>query len=882
MPRFGSVGAWVLGGVVLAACVLLWAEGARAPQQGGDDLTAELRGQVEQLKLDAREPTTDPDTLRRRLDTLWEWASAFALDGGVIPVDFTYEFGICYRALGGSADRWAPVYSEAISAQDGTIPPDRISAFIARSVRELQIKEENPGAVGELAISDPGPYVAGEPFTLELTYTVGDMPMVEGGGVLIGNNSFSRFQAERPAADSYVSLRCSKESVRLEKVKPWGQWATRLTRPVASYRLTGGSLTTGDTITVTYGDRSGGSRGATLRPWAIDEYVLPFFVDLEGAGHMVSPAWSTFGVTGRPETTFVNGFVPSVVAPGEPFSLAVRSEDRFKNPISGRAPSYRVLLDGREVATVPAGAESVSQVKDLSLEAPGVYRFEITSVDGKLAGRSNPVWVHPDPPYRIYWGDTHGHIGLADGQGSADGYFRFGRDFARLDFLTLSEHDIWTDAAEWRLLQEKTREYLKPGAFTTFLGYEWTARITSGGHHNVYFRNSDGREEVGNQKVVDLEELYSGLRRLNSPADVLVIPHVHRPGDWRKSDGALERLAEIQSAHGTFEWFGNKYLQNGFEVGFIGSSDNHTTSPGYSPGKGRQLGGLAAVMAEQNSPDELFDALRARSCYATTGERIILDVAMNGRRMGEHVPEAGRRTITCRAMGTEPIDAIDVVKNGDVVFTKRYLMPELGSRATVQVMLFSSSEVLTGYTYPRGERDWNASIQVRGARLLEVKDPWFFGPNTYSLTRDPTDPNRLHFATGTRGRAKAPLLYLEGASADTEIVVSLEAGREDPRVGTGDDRGPQPLPAAEIAFRLGDLLDGPRTHELPVVRHVDSVSAQLVPDQASLDQEFSYVDQGDLRPGDYYYVRVRQVDGSVAWSSPFWADAAETGKEQEK
>ena len=231
-------------------------------------------------------------------------------------------------------------------------------------------------------------------------------------------------------------------------------------------------------------------------------------------------------------------------------------------------------------------------------------------------------------------------------------------------------------------------------------------------------------------------------------------------------------------------------------------------------------------------------------------------------------------------MGTEPIDAIDVVKNGNVVFTKRCLTPELGSRATVQVMLFSSSEVLTEYTYPRGERAWRGAIQVRGADLVEVKDPWFFGPSTYSLERDPNDPNRLHFETGTRGRGKAPLLYLEGAGEETRIVVSLEAGREDPRVGTGDDRGPQPLPAAEITFRLGDLLDGPRPHELAVVRHVDTISAQLVPDDASLDQEFSWVDQGDVRPGDYYYVRVRQVDGSAAWSSPFWADGvADEGEE---
>jgi hypothetical protein len=881
MSRFGSLGSWVLGWVVLAVCVFLWTGKAWAPQQADDPLTPQLRARVERLEVEAREPTTDLGVLRERMDVLIEWADAFALAGGRVPVDFTYNYGICNRALRGSKDRWAASYSAALAGPDG-VTPDRISDFITRSVREFSIKESSPNAVGTLAISDPGPFVAGEYATVELSYEVGDIPMKTGGGIMLAHNQFIRFQVDHPARDNHVTLRCSNPAVLLEKVEPWGEWATRLTRPLASYRLVEGTLSSGDTITVTYGDRSGGSKGMLPRPWASDENVLPFYVDLEGTGTMLAPVWPTFGVSGRPEASFVNGVVPSIVAPAEPFSLAVRSEDRFKNPISGRAPDYEVVFDGRRVATVPAADRAVSVVEDLRIEEPGIYRFEIRSPDGTITANTNPVWVRADPPYRIYWGDTHGHIGLADGQGSADGYFRFGRDFARLDFLTLSEHDIWTDAAEWRLLQDKTRQYFDPGKFTTFLGYEWTARITSGGHHNVYFRTSEGREQVGNHKVVNLDELYAGLRRLHDPRDVLIIPHVHRPGDWRKSDGAMERLAEIQSGHGTFEWYGNRYLANGFEVGFIGSSDNHSTQPGYSVGKNRQLGGLAAVIAADNTPDALFDAMRSRSCYATTGERIIVDVSLDGTPMGRRAPDAGKRTISCRVMGTEPIDAIDVVKNGDVVYTKRFLAGELGSRVRVQVEFFSSSEVLVEYTYPRGQRDWRGTMDVGGARLVDFARPWFYSPTSFDLERDAGNPNRLTFATNTRGRAKAVILELDGASADTEIRVNLQAGRENPRVGTGDDRRPQPYPAEDLLFRLGDLVEGPGIRELWVARHLDTVKAQLVPGDAALDQEFSYTDRGDPRPGDYYYVRVRQVDGSVAWSSPFWAGVAETKKESQK
>ena len=99
------------------------------------------------------------------------------------------------------------------------------------------------------------------------------------------------------------------------------------------------------------------------------------------------------------------------------------------------------------------------------------------------------------------------------------------------------------------------------------------------------------------------------LGQSHSPEDVLIIPHAHQAGDWRLGDLPMERLIEIMSGHGTFEWFGNKYLENGWRVGFIGASDDHLGHPGYSAGMQRrgggrrsnifQFGGLAGVWAPE-------------------------------------------------------------------------------------------------------------------------------------------------------------------------------------------------------------------------------------------------------------------------------------------
>ena len=92
-------------------------------------------------------------------------------------------------------------------------------------------------------------------------------------------------------------------------------------------------------------------------------------------------------------------------------------------------------------------------IGDLSIEEPGVYRYEVVSEDGSIRALSNPIWVQEDPKYRIYWGDTHAHTNMAEAQGTLENFYRFARDDARLDFIALSEHDVWMDDNEWERLK---------------------------------------------------------------------------------------------------------------------------------------------------------------------------------------------------------------------------------------------------------------------------------------------------------------------------------------------------------------------------------------------------------------------------------------------
>ena len=853
--------------VLLSPLVLALVTHGCTDGDSDDYLTPDLRQRVEALKLEAPESTDDIAVLSDRLDTLWQWANAYSLTGGPIPDAFPQlvaNVNRTLRGIGGGA----------------VVPADFVPEFIRHYTREFQIKDEHPGAMGSLRFEPPGPFHAGDRITIQQIYTVGTLGMAEGGGLLV-RAARTGIQAEDATGPNYVTVQSSNPDATLTSSAPWGNWQGMhfrtgagqprpgAPRAVIPFRLSGAPLNEGDTITVTYGDTSGGGPGFKLQESSSDQVILHVYVDIEGKGDLLRPAWPSFEVLGREEVRYVNAVAPSVVAPDEPFTLAVRAEDRMKNLSSGVMPALEVLLGGEPFRTIAAGSPAISLLDDVTLAEPGVYRFSVQNEDGSIRATSNPVRVENDPEHRVYWGETHGHTAFAEGQGSPDGYYRFGRDVARLDFLSLSEHDIWMDDSEWRKLQDLVEEYRIEGEFTTILGFEWTSRSPLGGHHNVFFRDTPGRSRVPNQKAPLLDELYAGLRSENSTDDVLVIPHAHQPGDWTNSDPDLERLVEIQSGHGTFDWFGNKYLQNGFEVGFIGASDNHNGHPGYSGIGNRQLGGLAAVIASENNADAIFSALRDRAAYATTGERILFEATLNGVRMGTRQDDAAVRRIDSRVNGTAPIDAIDVIKNGTIVYTRRYLERALSEEARVQITFESSTETHGERTPPRGGRPWKGSIQVAGATLVGYDDPWFTQPATYRVARDAEDRNRIDFDFPTRGRPKSLVLELRGAGPDTVVTVDMETTTES-RGSGGYVRVPQELPANTVRFRLGDLKGQVDRRDYQVLEHTDALSAQIVTEGRALDQEFTFTDQGENRPGDYYYLRVRQIDGSMAWSSPFW------------
>ncbi|MEE2777142.1 MAG: DUF3604 domain-containing protein [Acidobacteriota bacterium] len=823
---------------------------ATALPAGAYDLDRDLRRRARQLVDDvAAEPTT-PATAVERMAVLLEWANAASLEGAFVPKNLTLA--------GAYVPHPAP----------GTEVRPRFVREIDPYIRQLAWLDNDPEAFGEISSVTPSVVEASTFQTIEVTWRVGSLGVAEGGAILASRHmagGYSRLQRADAEADSFLTIVSSNPAVRFENdeapvVGPYGGF--RAAQRFPAYRLVGAALDEGDTVTLTYGDRSGGSRGFGIGPFTNTAIALPLFVD-PGDGSFYELPLPTYEVIGGAPAR-VHGFAPSIVATGETFAVSLRTEDHNYNRATGDIPAYQLRVNGRPHSQV-AGGEAIREI-ELRFDSPGVYRLDLLSPDGTVAGNANPVWVRDDPQRRIYWGETHGHCGFAEGQGTPRGYFDFARDDAKLDFVTLSEHDIWLTDGKWRTLNQVAKEYHRDGELVVFPGYEWSTPRARGGHHNVFFRGP-GFDRVPVQEAWNLTMLYRGLRAKHAIEDVLIIPHAHQAGDWRLSDLEMETLIEIMSGHGTFEWFGQAFLDNGHRVGFVGASDDHIGHPGYSPGHAAnparrsnifQFGGLAGAWAPAHSADSIFDALKARSAYATTGsQRIILDASLNGQPMGTEVARSETRTIEGRAIGTGPIRRVDLIRNGDVLSSWEL---ERSSSPEVAVSFHSDSWV-PFRDNPRGHITWRGSVTVENGRLADAR---LVGTPNWTSDELSVDGDTVTFDVATRGARRAISLELADSSPSTRLRVELAEGRE---TGTAPTqlRTPDAYPARTLNMRIPST-DEVVTETLSTGIYEDSVSVERpgLPD----DVTFAFTDSGD--PDDWYYVRVEQLDGHLAWSSPWW------------
>ena len=114
-----------------------------------------------------------------------------------------------------------------------------------------------------------------------------------------------------------------------------------------------------------------------------------------------------------------------------------------------------------------------------------------------------------------------------------------------------------------------------------------------------------------------------------------------RYADIKFAHDPMETAVEVHSAWGTFEWIVRDAFEKNYRVGIVANSDGHKGRPGACyPGASffGSYGGLTCFLAERLDRDAIFECMRRRRHYATTGNRALLEVTAELASDGRGVP----------------------------------------------------------------------------------------------------------------------------------------------------------------------------------------------------------------------------------------------------
>jgi hypothetical protein len=454
-------------------------------------------------------------------------------------------------------------------------------------------------------------------------------------------------------------------------------------------------------------------------------------------------------------------------------------------------------------------------------------------------------------------------------------------------------------AEHWALVNRLVREYDDPGRFATFPGYEWTGDRTRWGDHNVFFNAAvapDGDPPLDLSMHVD--DLFRNLKSLGA----LAIPHHtgyrigDRGKDWDHHDPDISPVMEVFSVHGSSEGCGAPYtmdanaqmsprtsggtlhdaLARGIRLGVIASGDN-------GGGFGGLWGtGLAAVWTDELSTGGILRELRNRRCYGVTGDRIRLDYRIGDALMGDVVRVEGSARLAVDVACTDALDRIEIVKNGRVVHTHSHngtwRPPDTGTvRAKIPIECGWGPTADYGFTV--GERLWTGSLTLGHGRIVSTEGRFTTHGQEIAMRSD----GEAAFSLRTIDRTEGALTR----ESQQSIVFEVEAPVDAPIVLEVCGRRMEFTLA--LAMRQSDLIvfdDGSRAMvhgqfgidpdevENPDVFYHNAyiVKRHLAIPDAGYLARVEWEDPDPAQGRNWYYVRVSQLNGQMAWSSPIWTD----------
>lgn len=490
--------------------------------------------------------------------------------------------------------------------------------------------------------------------------------------------------------------------------------------------------------------------------------------------------------------------------------------------------------------------------------------------------------------HKLFWGDLHNHNAVGYAKGSLERSIDLARE--HLDFFAFTGHASWHDMPKMpgdRHLKwvrgfevhskhwPKTRQLIRDANsddFVALLGYEWHS--SHFGDYCMIFHED--------QPELFLPDQVEQLLDFAEAKQAFAIPHhVGYKQGWRGANfkhfrASASPVVEVFSEHGCTETDRSPYpmirhsnggrstsntivpqLQKGLRFGLVASSDDHLGYPGaYGEG-------VLGVWARDLSADSLFEAIRARRTYAATGDRITLEMTVNGKPMGSELPATADRQIDVRVEGQDSVAMIELIRNGKVI--ERHF-PEDHVDGPVQLPGRAKCRIQYGWgpwaALNLGRTcTWDMSVKLEGGKFIRVLPCFQAAPFDEDL-RDKlqvVSENELRLLSHTtrvncyaEDPTKSLVCELDGGP-DSTLTVKLRKPVEQ-----------------TVRARLRDLIDDNVVTFTGVFTSESYIINRLVgPSEYSATVRWRDR-QPDTSSPDWYYVRVTQHNGQLAWSSPVW------------
>ena len=290
--------------------------------------------------------------------------------------------------------------------------------------------------------------------------------------------------------------------------------------------------------------------------------------------------------------------------------------------------------------------------------------------------------------FHLAWGDLHCQTLLSDGHnGMPDHFYTQGAHQYHYDVAAATDHcdsNKWL-RCEFAVLQRTAKAFDTLPDFCAIPGWEYTQGDYGEPQfgHRIILHQSDQHSFVSPLEGDGATpiELNRALRQTDALMSAHHISRVTSGGtSWYLWDQAVEPNVEICSHWGRFEFFQNyehiisdgntevpgcsvqDALAMGHRLGFLGGSDSHELVHTLSPG-------TTVLLVPELSREAVFDALRHRRCYATTGVKIFVDFRVNGHLMGSEVASANPPQIEARVVGTAPVRELTIVRDNQDIYT---------------------------------------------------------------------------------------------------------------------------------------------------------------------------------------------------------------------